>query len=138
MSKRNAEEGFSLIELLLVCVIIGIIAAVAVPAFQKATKAAENASAFQMMRILYSTQANFFSQRGRFGRLQEIHPSLNNQGTLVVDKIFRGKHTFEMTPATDDELRSDFTIRATRSNAADTILDTYELDSSGTIMKIFP
>src|SRR3982750_932007 len=90
--KRQSEQGFSLIELLIVCVIIGIIAAIAVPAYQKATKAAENASAVQMIRIIYSTEATYFSQHSRFGRLEEIYPALGGQGTLIVDKIVRGKH----------------------------------------------
>ena len=40
--KRSTEKGFSLIKLLIVVVIIGIIAALAVPAFQKGIIAAEN------------------------------------------------------------------------------------------------
>lgn len=136
MTQAKSQAGFSLIELLLVCVIVGIIAAVAVPAYQKATKAAENASAVQMLRVIYSTEATYYSQHGRFGRLEEIHPALNGQGVLVDDKIVRGKHTYTMAPATDDSLKQAFTIHAVR-NISDNLLDMYDLDASGYIEQVF-
>src|SRR5688572_19924742 len=60
MGNRN-ENGFSLVELLLVVVIIGIIAAIGIPALQKGVKAAENGSTFGVMRTIASTQLNFYS-----------------------------------------------------------------------------
>ena len=44
--KSKSESGFSLIELLIVVVIIGIVASVAVPALQKGLRAAENGNTF--------------------------------------------------------------------------------------------
>ena len=136
MANGNSEKGFSLIELLLVVVIIGIISAMAVPAYQKATRAAENASMRTMLRNMYSTEAQYFTQHGRFGRLEEIHPMLNNSGTLVVDKIVRGRHTYEMLPATDEELRTQFTIVAT-GNISDSLLETLEVTQDG-VLPVYP
>ncbi len=134
------QKGFSLIELLIVVVIIGIVAAVAVPAFQKGIRAAENGTTFATMRTISSSQVGFFSQNNRFGRLSELNPQLGNGlGTLVGDRIIRGKHTFEMTPVnpTDAELRTEFTITATR-NLADNTIYKYELTHTGTIVQILP
>ena len=136
MAKKNSENGFSLIELLLVCVIIGILAALAVPAYQKATSAADNASMRQMLRILHTTEATYYTQKGRFGRLDEIYPELGNQGTLVVNKIVRGKHTYEMLPVSDAQLKTGFTITAT-GNISNGLLETREMTESGE-MVIFP
>src|SRR5688572_31191448 len=98
MSKHN-ESGFSLIELILVVTIIGIVAAIAVPAFQKGMTAAENGSSFATLRVISSTQVNFFAQNGRFGRLTELQRVLNGAlGTTVDPNILRRseEHTSEL------------------------------------------
>src|SRR5688500_14306822 len=71
MSKR-LECGFSLIELLIVVVIIGILAALSIPVFQKAKRSAENGTTFGTMRAVASTEISFFSQNNRFARLTEL------------------------------------------------------------------
>lgn len=64
------QDGFSLIELLIVIVIIGIIAAIAVPNFLASRRAANGASAVESMRVLYSSQATYQagSGDGNFGQ----------------------------------------------------------------------
>src|SRR4051812_35912624 len=85
---RSGQSGFSLVELLLVVVVIGVIAALAVPAYQKGIWAAENGSTFGTMRTIASTQASFFTQHNRFGRLSEINTLLGNSvGTVVGDRL---------------------------------------------------
>ncbi|HJS51311.1 MAG TPA: prepilin-type N-terminal cleavage/methylation domain-containing protein [Pyrinomonadaceae bacterium] len=139
MSKGD-ESGFSLIELILVVTIIAIVAAIAVPAFQKGMTAAENGSSFATLRVISSTQVNFFAQNGRFGRLTELQRVLNGAlGTTVDPNVLRGKYIFEMNPATptDEELKNEFTITATRSIAGD-ITYKYELTHTGEIVQILP
>ena len=139
MIKSNKEDGFSLIEMILVVAIIGIIAAVAVPAYQKSLRAAENGSTFSTLRTINSTQATFYSQHGRFGRLTELNPIVGNGlGAVVGDRIIRRNHIFEMTPLvpTDAELKDKFTITATRG-ISDTLIYKYELTQTGEI-KLVP
>jgi prepilin-type N-terminal cleavage/methylation domain-containing protein len=139
MSDRR-ELGFSLVELLLVVVIIGLIAAMAVPAYQKGMWAAENGSAWGTMRTIFSTQMTFYTQNNRFARLDEINAALGNGvGTVVGDKLVRGKYVFEMTPPrpNDRELTSEFLITATRDVTGDAMYK-YELTQTGRIRKIFP
>ena len=139
MNSRR-EHGFSLIEVLLVVVIIGIIAAMAIPAFQKGMWAAENGSAFSIMRTINSTQVSFYTQHNRFGRLAEINTALGNGiGTVVGDRIVRGKYVFEMSPIapTDAELLNQYTVSATRDIAGDVVYR-YEIDQSGRIIQVLP
>lgn len=137
---KNNEKGFSLIELLLVVVIIGIVAALAVPAFQKGIWAAENGNAFAAMRTINSTQVSFFSQNGRFGNLREVNRIIGGSiGTEVGDRLVRGKYVFEMAPLvpTPDELRHGFEIIAKREMPGE-ITYQYELTQNGEILQIFP
>src|SRR6476620_5083158 len=75
---KTKENGFSLIELLIVVVVIGIIAALAVPALRKGIWAAQNGNTFATMRTISSTQAGFFTQKERFGRLDEVNSLIGN------------------------------------------------------------
>ena len=139
--KKNSERGFSLIELLVVVVIVGIVASLAVPHLQKGIRAAENGNMFSMMRTIASTQVSFYSQNNRFGRLPEVNNLLSNSiGTVSGNEITRGKFTISMTPAapTDAELRQSFTVMATRNVAGEGVVYVYELTQSGEIRQVLP
>ncbi len=136
----NKEKGFSLVELLLVVVIIGVVAALAVPSLRRATRAAENGTTFATMRTISSQQVGFFSQNTRFGRVTELNAALSNSlGTTVGDRVVRGVYVIENNPLipTDAELRQTYTITATRS-ATDDVVYVYELTQTGEIVQILP
>ncbi len=139
--KNKRESGFSIIELLIVVVIIGIVASVAVPALQKGLRAAENGNTFATMRTIASTQVNYFSQNNRFGRLTEVNNLLSSSvGTNSGNNVNRGKFVLSMSPAapTDAELRNGYTITATRNVAGEGVTYVYELTQGGEIRQILP
>jgi prepilin-type N-terminal cleavage/methylation domain-containing protein len=140
--KNSNEKGFSLVELLCVVVIIGVIAAIAIPALRKGIRAAENGAIFGTMRTIASTQINFYTAHNRFGTLDELNSELSRAiGTSVgANQITKNQFTFEMTPGTptDAELREQYTITATRDVTGDTNIYQYELTQTGEIRQILP
>ena len=141
MMKKNCQRGFSLIELMIVVVVIGIVAAIAVPHLQKGIRAAENGNTFATIRTISSTQMNYFQTNGRFGRITEINNVMSNSiGTPMGNEVHRGKFVLAMVPAapTDAELRVGYTITATRDVAGEGVVYVYELTQGGEIRQILP
>ena len=141
MKKGRQQKGFSLIELLIVVVIVGLIASIAIPYLQKGIRAAENSNTFATLRTISSTEMNYFSQNNRFARLIEINNLLSNSlGRQSGNDIIRGKFVLSMTPSapTDVELRNGYTITATRNISGEGIVYVYELTQSGEIRQILP
>ncbi len=139
MSNKR-QSGFSLLELLLVCTVIGILATLAIPYLRKAVHATENRSTRTTLRSVATTQLSFSTGSGRYGRLSEINNIMGGViGTLGGSEITRGQFTISMVPAapTDAELRSGYTITATRTIPGDGIY-IYELNESGKVEQISP
>lgn len=66
MQMRAGQSGFTLIELLIVVAIIGILAAIAVPAYQDYTARAQVSEGLQLASSTQTGIAAFFQQNGTF------------------------------------------------------------------------
>ena len=139
--KKN-QKGFSLIELILVAAIIAIIAVIAIPSLTKAVSAAENGSTVATMKTIQLAQSTIYSQKNRYGNLDEVNEIQNNSlGQVTNNQILRGKFLYEMVPAnpTPDELKVGYLINASRSAIGPNDLPViFQLNERGIVTPIFP
>lgn len=134
------EKGFSLIELLLVVVIIGLVASIAVPHLQKAVGRAENGNAFASLKTLTKAQYQYYAQKGRYGRLDELNQNEGNTlGVQSGGEIRRGPFTLTMSPSspTDTELRDNFEVIATKAPTISNTPCVLSVDASGYVVDVY-
>jgi len=133
------ENGFSLVELLIVVVIIGIIAALAVPSLKKSVRATENSSAFSTLRSIGQAQASYYSQGNRYARLDELNNAQGSGlGTTSGSDILRGSFRFQLTTdPSDATLQNSYTVLAARPVPGD-VPYVVSIDQSGVITQIVP
>jgi len=64
MKTQSSTKGFTLVEIMIVVVIIGLLAAMAIPAFQKVRQASQDKTVLNNMRQLGSAADQYFLEFG--------------------------------------------------------------------------
>ena len=110
--KCPSQKGFTLIELILVVVVAGLIATVAVPSLMKARDAADSSVAVAQLRSMHTNQSMYRIQNSRYANLAELNAFAGNSHGRTVGTTLRHRDfIFLMFPnPSPSTLRNDYQI----------------------------
>jgi len=116
-SRAGDERGFTLIELLVVILIIGILAAIAIPSFINQRGKANDAKAKSDVRTAQTAMETFYTDNNTYvgataGALQGIEPTLNDANGLATGGLAGDAYT---VTTTSPQTGNAFTIARTNT-----------------------
>ena len=133
-TKKRNEKGFTLIELMIVVVIIGILAALAIPRFMRATTKSKQSEAKQVLKQIYTMQHAYRQEYNTYALNGTTASAVAAQqtafGRIGVDIMSTARYTYTLVAAA-----ATFTATATSGVLDDdATVDTWTINENGDLL----
>ena len=104
---KNRKKGFTLVEIMIVVVIIGLLAAMAIPAFQKVRTASQDKTILNNLRQLYGAAQQYFLETGQTTCAYSDLVGTDTQYYIKNIQTVRGETYPQTLNSTDTQLKPD-------------------------------
>ena len=133
-TKKNGQKGFTLIELMIVVVIIGILAALAIPRFMRATTKSKQSEAKQILKQIYVMQQAYRQEKDTYFITAAVAGSAtpNNFATIGIEIGPTARYSYSLVGNT-----TLFTCTAQALGANlddDATIDTWTITETGSLV----
>jgi prepilin-type N-terminal cleavage/methylation domain-containing protein len=128
---KKSNKGFTLIELMIVVVIVGILAAMAIPRFMRTTTKSKQTEARGVLKQVYTMQRAYFIENDTYC-LNGVTADAGNPtafAILAIELMPPVRYSYLITVPSRDQ----FTCTATANLDDDPTVDTWTIDDTGVL-----
>lgn len=135
LKKLQRQQGFTLVEILIVLVIIGILAGLAIPRYVGATSKAKQVEAKQLLRQIYTMEQSYRLEHDTFwippGGAKASRTASKAFAAIGVEIMVQARYEYEIRGNADH-----FTATAIANIDDDPTLDTWTIDETGELKTV--